>query len=128
MNLESYQSVEHLDKACKNDKLERNLMCSVGCCTKIFGGEIQLRHHYKMAHPGAIFDIDFLPLDKDKDKNNQTDYLEKEAERTEEFLHNKIKWIKQDVEVAKKKFVKKNTLYRVMTDDFKDHDDYDEIY
>lgn len=100
-------------------------MCSFGCCTKIFGGEIQLRNHYKLEHPDAIFDMDFLPYVREK---QETDYLRYEAERTDEFLQYKRKWIKEDVEIAKKKFVKKNTLYRVMTDEFKDHDDYDEIY
>jgi hypothetical protein len=69
--------------------------------------------------------MDFLPYVRDK---QETNYLEYEASRTDEFLQYKRKWIKEDPEIAKKKFVKKNTLYRVMTDDFKDHDDYDEIY
>lgn len=69
--------------------------------------------------------MDFLPYDRDKQTN---DYLTAESERTDEFIASKKKWIKEDVEVAKRKFVKKNTLYRVMTDDFKDHNDYDEIY
>ena len=55
------------------------------------------------------------------------DYVNAEADMTKNFIAEKKKWIKEDVELSKKKFVKKNTLYRVMTDDFKDHNDYDEI-
>ena len=59
INLESYECVEHPEMACKNEKLQRNIMCSVGNCTKIFGGVAHLKHHYKTAHPEAIFEIDF---------------------------------------------------------------------
>lgn len=37
----------------------------------------------------------------------------------------KKKWIKDDVVFAQKKFIKKNSLFRVISDDYKDHNDYD---
>jgi len=64
INLKSYENVEHLDAASKNEKLQKNMMCSVGNCTKIFGGEAHLKHHYKREHPEAIFEIDFMGPDQ----------------------------------------------------------------
>lgn len=116
--MDSYECVEHLDAASKNEKLQKNMMCSVGSCVKIFGGEAHLKHHYKKAHPEAIFEIDFMDNDK----------IVNEQERTKNFIKDKKVWMKEDVEIAKQKFVKKNTQFRVMSDNYKEHAEYDAIF
>jgi hypothetical protein len=111
-------------------------MCSVGGCVKIFGGEAQLRHHYLVDHPDAIFDMDF-PIYKEKPEEgkassdkliiDKTKFLMDENKRTLKFINEKKKWIRDDVELAKKKYIKRNTLFRKISDDFTEHNDYDEI-
>jgi hypothetical protein len=71
----------HLDKACKNEKLQRMFMCSVANCCKIFAGEAQLKYHYKVAHPEAIFEIDFMPKGP-KESRDAKSFIDYESERT----------------------------------------------
>lgn len=82
-------------------------MCSVGNCMKIFGGEPHLKHHYKTAHPDAIFEIDFLSKET----------IVKEQEKTEKYMKIKKKQTKDEVEFAKGRFVLKNTLFKGKSDD-----------
>lgn len=46
----------------------------------------------------------------------------------QKFLDEKKEWAKSDVDFAKKKFVKKNTLFKMMSDNFKENEDYDELH
>lgn len=134
--MKTYEQVDNRDKRQKNNKLNFNLMCSVGGCVKIFGGIEQLKHHYKLAHPEAFFEIDFPVFEVIEDKYGkkldkvQLDsmkFLEDENKRTQKFMDEKKKYIKEDVELAKKKYIKRNTLFRMISDDYKEHRDYDEI-
>lgn len=43
-------------------------------------------------------------------------------------MNEKKEWIKEDVEYARKKFVKKNTLFKVISDNFKENEDYYELH
>jgi hypothetical protein len=70
--LESFPKVEHLDKAFKNEKLDKCMMCSVGGCMMIFGSKNHLKHHYKTAHPDAIFEVDFPETEFITDEQHYT--------------------------------------------------------
>ena len=54
-------------------------------------------------------------------------FIMDEHKRTQKFINDKKKFIKEDVELAKKKYIKRNTLFKQISDDFKEHIDYDEI-
>lgn len=101
----------------KNEKLDLCMMCSVGACRKIFGSLQHLKHHYKVSHPDAIFEVDF-PHD---------DFIMYEQRYTKELIDEKKRWIKKDVELMKQTFVKKNTLFKVISDNYKENEDYDPI-
>lgn len=101
INIESYERIEHLDKACKNEKLQESLMCSIGSCTKIFGGLAHLKHHYRKCNPNAIFEMDYPnEVPTKKGEAAKPSYIKREQERVSNFLKQKKQWIKTDVTFA----------------------------
>ena len=58
-NLDTFPRFDHPEMKFKNEKLDLSMMCSFGACRKIFGSLQHLKHHYKVCHPDAIFEVDF---------------------------------------------------------------------
>jgi hypothetical protein len=57
--METYEKVENPDRKCKNDKLDKMMMCGVCKCLKIFGSKGHLKNHYEIEHPDALYEVDF---------------------------------------------------------------------
>ena len=93
------------------------MTCPYRACMRIYGSKIHLQYHYKKDHPDAIYDIDFPSEESERGNKDETKRL----------MDMKKSWIKEDVLVAQKKYIKKNCLFSVISDNIKEHKDYDEI-
>jgi hypothetical protein len=85
---------------------------------KIFGSKGHLKNHYETDHKEALYDVDY------PDKKAETE----EEKFVKQFFKEKKDWVKEDVEIVKRKYIKINTLFKMISDDIAEHDGYDEIF